>query len=174
MSGFDLEAFLTRQRYQTAHHEAGHAVAAVARGGTFDGLTIEATTTRDGRVHVTYERRHHDFVTFAGPWADARVDWGDRPPNGVDADGSTFHDYLRASLRVNADDLRLYVPSRNLPTELFEADSFGGDAPEIPLARDESWYAELESYWPTMQLMADMVLRGEHVAPEWVRARLGQ
>lgn len=172
MSNSELDAFLADQRRQTAHHEAGHAVTAVARGGTFHGLTVEGTATRHGGVHVVHPRAAREFVTFAGPWAEARYDWADRPLDGIDEHGSTLHDYIRASLCANASDLQVYEPSINLPFEIFVADGQGDDAPEVPLARDESWYAELESYWPTMQLAADMVLRGLEIVPEWVRSQL--
>ncbi|GLE56387.1 hypothetical protein NJBCHELONAE_16960 [Mycobacteroides chelonae] len=168
LNGPAFEQFRAEQRCGTAHHEAGHAVAAVARGGTFSSFSIEPTTTYDGGVHVTHDRRHRDFVTFAGPWADARLGWGDRTLHGIDDNGLTFYDYVRTSMCVNAGDLRLYEPDRDLPRELFEADVFGGETPEIPLARDDAWYTELESYWPTIEAIAADALRGQQITPNYI------
>ena len=61
-------------------------------------------------------------------------------------------------MRANANDLRQYVPERDIPFELlFTA---GGEVPQIPLARDQSWYVELETCWPTIQLVASMLMSG--------------
>jgi hypothetical protein len=160
------------ERYLIACHEMGHGVAAVVRGGTFDSICIEPTLRRDGVIHVQYPSCHRDFVTIAGPWADARADWGALPLDGVDSIGHTFDDYLKASMHANASDLRVYEPDRDLPLELLTAEMWGGEAPEIPLARDESWYAELETLWPTMESTATMLLRGVEVTPDVVTALL--
>jgi hypothetical protein len=111
-------------------------------------------------------------LVFAGPWAEARADWCPLPLDGVDGNGLTFMDYLRTSLRVNANDLRQYVPHRDLPGELFCADMFGEQAPAIPLARDQSWYAELETYWPTIRSVAGMLMSGVEVTPDMVGRKL--
>lgn len=171
MTGPELERFYAHERRQTAHHEAGHAVAAVVRGGTFHGFTLEPTLSHDGGVYVTQEPEHRDFVIFAGPWADARADWGDRPLTDVDGSGLTFHDYLRASMRSNGSDLELYAPEID-QTELFYSGLYGEETVEIPLARDDFWYAELESYWPTIKAVAAIALRGEQITVEYVQGLL--
>jgi hypothetical protein len=149
------------ERELTAFHEAGHGVAAVRRRGTFDAISIEPTIGRDGFIRTRGVDPCDDpFVIFAGPWAEVRAEWDGLPLDGVDRNGLTFMDYLTTSMRVNANDLREYVPDRDLPSELLYADLGCSDeeAPEIPLARDQSWYGELESCWPTIQWLADMVL----------------
>lgn len=160
---------VANERRQTAHHEAGHGVAAVWRGGTFHSISIE----QHGLTHAVYERRHRDFIIFAGPWGEARADWGERALDDVDSVGQTFHHYLRAAMRVSASDLRLYEPDRDVSAECWDATFSGSEPPEIPLARDQSWYAELELCWPTIQSVAGMLLSGVEVTPEYVRTSLG-
>ena len=162
-----VDAIDRTERYLTACHEAGHAVAAVLRGGTFDCISIEPTVTRDGFIHTRGVKAcDAEFVIFAGPWADARADWPALTLDRVDGDGSTFDDYLTASMRANANDLRQYVPERDIPFELlFTA---GREVPQIPLARDQSWYVELETCWPTIQLVASMLMSGVAVTAEAV------
>lgn len=157
------------ERRSTAHHEAGHAVTAVARGGTFDGFTIEATAARDGWVHVMHDPVHRDFVTFAGPWAEARAEWTGRPLDGVNEAGLTFHDCIRGILRCSDSDLRSYAPE--LDHFALALDETASDE-LIPLARDDSWYGELETLWPTMAIVAEMALRGDEVTTERVRVLL--
>ena len=63
-----------------AHHEAGHAVAAVARGGelvdvflgtAYWSIVDSTADTPGGTVHRAAWAAQ-PFVTFAGPWAEAR------------------------------------------------------------------------------------------------------
>jgi hypothetical protein len=75
----------------------------------------------------------HETRVGSGPWAEAYADWGARPPDGVDAIGHTFADYLRTSMETNAPDLRQYVPERDLPSELLYADMGCSDDEESQL-----------------------------------------
>jgi len=103
-----------------------------------------------------------------------RADWPALPLDGVDGDGSKFDDYLRASMRANADDLRQYVPDQDIPFELFlfDAGVGGGEVPQIPLARDQSWCVELETCWSTIQLVANIFMSGVEVTPEAMKTLL--
>ena len=73
-------------------------------------------------------------------------------------------------MRANANDLRQYVPEQDVPFELLFAAS--GEVPQIPLARDQSWYVELETCWPTIQSVADMLMSGVEVTAEAVETLL--
>jgi len=55
---------------------------------------------------------------------------------------------------------------------LFDAGVGGGEVPQIPLARDQSWYVELETCWSTIQLVADIFMSGVEVTPEAVKTLL--
>jgi hypothetical protein len=73
-----VAAVEARARSRQAHHEAGHAVAAVARGGkliavwlgTVDWSKDSSADTPGGTRHRT-PSAGQPFVTFAGPWAGA-------------------------------------------------------------------------------------------------------
>src|SRR5690242_3563390 len=64
---------------RTAHHEAGHAVAAVARGGTLHSIDLgyvdwfsdDTSRDRPATTHHSSEKWNYPFITFAGPWAEA-------------------------------------------------------------------------------------------------------
>jgi len=71
-------------------------------------------------------------------------------------------------MRANANDLRQYAPGQDIPFELLFAGVWGGEVPQIPLARDQSWYVELETCWPTIQLVASMLMSGVAVTAEAV------
>lgn len=162
------------ERQLTAIHEAGHAVAAVLRGGTFDVISIEPTVTRDGFIRTREVAAcDYPFVIFAGPWAEARVQWPARPLDGVDDDGRTFGQYVEDALLSNASDLRVYEPDTDIAFEHLCADMFDdGPPPPVPGPRDPSWNDELETCWPTIQWAADMLMNEVEVTPEAVARRL--
>lgn len=66
---------------RTAHHEAGHAVAAVARGGRLIGvwvndidwtvLPLDADIGKGGTATCTAAFEDQPFAYYAGPWAEA-------------------------------------------------------------------------------------------------------
>ena len=79
----DAELVAAMSAYTTArsaHHEAGHAVAAVFRGGELravhlghvDWSTFDNSADRPGETHHRTRPEFQPFVTFAGPWATAR------------------------------------------------------------------------------------------------------
>lgn len=170
-----LRELAAYERRQTAHHEAGHAVTAVWCGGTFLGISLEdgGWTQVDWTQDHALEAQHRDFVIFAGPWAAGRARWGERPLDGLDDHGLTLLDHVSNAMRVSHSDLRKYVLDRDIPAEIWDATIYGGEPPDIPLARDDAWYGNLESLWPAMQSVADMLLRDESFTPGYVRARLG-
>lgn len=95
---------MVEERLLTAHHEAGHAVAALMRGdGELRSITIEPTAAYLG--HTGYRGKPCDaaFVTYAGPWAEARAQWPLPTLEGEDDDGLAFEDYVSGAFPLNAD-----------------------------------------------------------------------
>ena len=93
---------------KTAHHEAGHAVAAVARGGTLikvhlgkvDWTTRDDSRDKPGETHHDTTSANEPFVTFAGPWAQAM--WMVEHRDGVD-EQDDFHDIVGYAWDDNLD-----------------------------------------------------------------------
>jgi hypothetical protein len=89
------------ERYLTAHHEAGHAVAALLRGAELTSITIDPTPERAGYTGFRGKRWDSQFFTYAGPWAEARSQWTEDSLDGVDDDGCLFGDYVVYAFLVN-------------------------------------------------------------------------
>lgn len=167
-------ATMDSQRYSTACHEAGHAVAAVMRGGTFFSISIDPTVTYDGTTHMQCASCDTEFVIYAGPWAEARADW---PPglslDAVAADGRTFAQYVDVAFLCSAADLRQYEPSEDIPLAHLLAGVWGNQPPPpMPGPRDPSWFSELESGWPTILSVAEMLMSGVEITADGVRQLL--
>ncbi|MBF6161054.1 hypothetical protein [Nocardia cyriacigeorgica] len=100
-----------RERIATAMHEAGHAVAVVLAGGHV-GLAEVYDTERNGRVgHTTHTGLSPDAeraVTYAGPYAEARWQFGPRPRI----------DQVRAALSGTCDHAELTAAGGGLPREV--------------------------------------------------------
>lgn len=121
-------------RRLTAYNEAGRAVAAVMRGGTFFSITIEPDGDRDGFTSVKVPRRDMAFVVFAGPWAEARAEWN-KPLDGEDDDGCRFDDYVADAFERNADgDLGGY-----LRRALADAAVYGDVTRYLTFSSEKAW-----------------------------------
>lgn len=146
------------ERLLTAHHEAGHAVAALMRGGgQLRSITIEPTTTYLG--HTGYRGKPCDtaFVTYAGPWAEARAQWVRPTLDDEDDDGCTFEDYVSVAFLSNADgdgeDYR-----RAQEAEAAQLGEFGQQFLDLTGVRQEMWSGELEQSWPLIQQVAAIAM----------------
>lgn len=151
-----------------AHHEAGHAVAATMRGdGAFTGLDLEATRERDAITYTRTKPCDVPFVAYAGPWAEARATWGDRPLDGQDDDGATFPDYIAAAFLMGGhDDLEDMKRHDLLPADPPDGWTGGLDAwRKVPQTRERLWGEELEYAWPTIRAVAAHIMRHRALAP---------
>lgn len=172
MSTYELSAaelaYAEERLHITAHHEAGHAVAALMRGGgECHRITIEPTETHWGMTRTTVKPFVDDagFSTFAGPWADARVRWpAELPFDECDEDGCTFADLITEVFVNDADgDLEQYeavwesdrvqIAPREGKLALPE-----GFSPMTEEWYEAKWSDELEQVWPVIQALATRLM----------------
>ena len=184
-----------RQRYLTAHHEAGHAVATLMRGrGELVSVTIDPTDDYLGRTSHRGNPWGDDalFVTFAGPWAEAYAEWPLHSLDGEDDDGRAFSDYLAdAWLAAEDGDQDIYDELRGEWSKpyldeigtryegIFEHDidhiiqfaaSHGIVLPgELSDRQEHGWARQLESAWGVIQHVAKLLLAGATVTDAVVR-----
>lgn len=133
----------------TCNHEAGHAVAAVARGGELRFFDMEATTERMGLARINCARRDWAFAAYAGPWCEAHTEWGDRPLDEADDDGCLFNDLVSAALMSNPDDLH-------------RLRAVGGWTEEAEV----QWHMDLIRLWPVVVAVGERLQRGLDVTNE--------
>jgi hypothetical protein len=141
----------TRLREVTAHHEAGHAVALLIRGGgRLDYIDIYETADYRGYTHWNGKVFDIAFITYAGPWAEARAQWPLADLDGLDDDGCTFDDHVTAAFLANIDgDFEAYETClASDPTFLASFQS----------SREECWNNELERVWPVVREVARLLL----------------
>jgi len=154
-----------------AHHEAGHAVAAVARGGrvveislgSSDWSTADTTADEPGYVVHRTTETNAPFVTFAGPWAEAM--WM------VEIDGECEDIYEALELAwTNSPDGDGEKYGQRV-AELHAAAELIGLHP-LGTPWEADWEQELAELWPAVCEIADALLSGETVTDEVVTAAL--
>jgi hypothetical protein len=160
LTGHEFAAYLERIRFRTAHHEAGHAVAAVLRGGDVQHLKIGDPTDAGlldadrglvGVTRQTSEPCNVPFMAFAGPWAEWRLgtETGDN-------EGWDLVCWLDCDAAGNmGDPLSDYT--------LMDYDNLTED--QIAL-----WVKELRPHWPAIVAVAAVALAGDPVNTEVVKA----
>jgi hypothetical protein len=111
---------------QTAWHEAGHVVAALATGATFSSASILHSRDSQGRVHSIAAGGTDDFVIHAaGQIAERLRDWSALDDDAAlagwlkswRADGGDAK-HFRAALRPGTDELKAWRYSEQLLTPL--------------------------------------------------------
>lgn len=123
-----------------AFHEAGHLVAASLRGLSWQvPVSLEHGTHADGMLWWRAEPRDRAFIVFAGPWAQARHSWGDRPLEDGDADFAGEVAAVLRSLPADDDALR------------HAAAAYAGVRAD--------WTAELERLWPAVRQVAALLIQ---------------
>lgn len=93
--------------YLAYFHEAGHAVAARSRNRPVNEIYIhpEKGYTRHGDDTVEYDGDSHQFIVWAGPWAELRACWVLQGRDKISTeDHSLFVDEVRSLLRKNSSD----------------------------------------------------------------------
>jgi hypothetical protein len=167
----DRAEMIARSNAATAHHEAGHAVAVVARGGRL----VKVVITQADPHHPDWDSewagftRHrtpvteHPFTTFAGPWAEAM--WASE--NDPD---TSFNEALDDAWENSADGDAAYYAELCEP--VWEAARRAGLGPRVGPEWEVDWDAELEHLWPAICAVAEMLLAGETVTHDVVGATL--
>lgn len=167
----DRAAIKTAADSRHAHHEAGHAVAAVARGGYLLEIVLgQADWSNDdldadtpGYTSHRTEPENAPFVTFAGPWATAM--W--MVENDPDVD--SFDDAMEYAWDDSVDgDTAKYGGL---------VDQLNDEAHRLGLGHvgalwEDEWCGELEELWPVIRAVAAMLLRGETVTHDVVLAAI--
>jgi hypothetical protein len=168
-----VAAVAARAMARHAHHEAGHAVAAVAAGGqlvdVFLGVVDWSTCddgadTAGGTVHCT-AWEHQPFVTFAGPWAEAT--WVVQN----DPEVSDFDDALAYAWDDNSDgDTAKYEGRVDTLTDVARQLGFGS----VGRAWELEWSEERESLWPAVCEIAALLIDYQPVIHATVLAAINR
>lgn len=141
-----------------AHHAAGHVVASVMRGGgELASITIEASKDYLGHTQAHAKIVDATFISFAGPWAEARALWPGADLPGQDLDGYRFADYLEVAWALNyggeADDDAAAEPG------ICREEWFS----KWVSKREAEWSCELEDVWPVITTVARLLVDDRHV-----------
>lgn len=165
---------LAGSRSRTAHHEAGHAVAIVVGGATIDSvwvnrtdwtaLPLDADTGKGGTT--TYSDSSFEaqpFIAFAGPWAEAR--WTVEIDPDLDADD--MDDALHWAWDDNADGDTARYEDRVSAMESVAAQLGFGSVGRV---WEREWSDQLESLWPAICAVAELLTDGQTVTHDLVRA----
>jgi hypothetical protein len=151
-----IAAYVQRRRIEIAHHEAGHAVAAVLCGGTVHHLKLAVDLSDAGLLdpdreligvtRLTSASRDAPFVSFAGPWAQ----WRHGTETGSDDYDTDLSDWL------HLDD---EITGRDDPHGDYTAMDFDNLSDELI----DVWTRELERLWPMIAAVAALALDGQPV-----------
>jgi hypothetical protein len=160
-------------RSRHAHHEAGHAVAAVAKGGKLIAVWLgnvdwskdESADTGGGTRHRTHYA-DQPFVTFAGPWAEAM--WTIEHDDDVD----DIYEALEYAWDDNDDDDGGGGDTDKYEKRVGELEVYAAELgfSRVGRAWELGWYDELEDLWPAICEVAVMLLDGHSVTHEKVQA----
>jgi hypothetical protein len=151
-------------------HEAAHVVAARTRGRPVSEIYIHPDNgyTSHGSDGIDYKGDDHQFIVYAGTWAEVRALWVARGigAGAHDAQGNSFADAVRILLRKNDSDWLEYHQAmgrdydsshRRQARDAYDSD---GDPPdETP--PDPSWHPLYQEMWPEIIKVGLTMLAGE-------------
>ena len=156
-------------RPAAAHHEAGHAVAAVSRGGSrLTAVTLDPDRHGEGLTRSRHKPVDDAFITYAGPWAEARHAWHQDLQTGAADQDFDFGDYLFAVIIDQPDDAAVILAAER-EEEKFRALLHPEDRERVTPQR-VVWGQELEQKWPVIQAVAARLLEGRTVTHDAVLA----
>jgi hypothetical protein len=148
--------------YLTYFHEAGHAVAARDRKRPVNEIFIEPDHgyTRHGTEDTKYQDDDHQFIVWAGPWAEARACWAFQGKGKHGENAGEFIDDARSLLRKNGHDWREFheAMGRTITdadvAEARMAYDTGGEPPKGEYAPDDQWDGLLDGMWLQINTLA--------------------
>ena len=158
-----------------AHHEAGHAVAAVARGGFVDRVhlghvdwsTNDASGDEPGETHHWTSPVNAPFVTFAGPWATAM--WMvEHDPDVDDVDEALEYAWNDSS----DGDSEKY--EARVDALVDAAAALGFPIGRLHHSWEYGWAEELEALWPAVCDVAALLIDGQAVTHADVAAAIAK
>lgn len=160
-----IAAVSARATARHAHHEAGHAVAAVAVGGqlltvflgTADWSTCDDTAETPGATCHRTPWVDQPFVTFAGPWAEAM--WTTHNDPEVD----DFHEALDYA----------WDDSSHGDTAKYQ-DRIADVTDADRAAMEAQWDQALAVLWPAICQVATSLINGQTVTHHTVQAAINQ
>lgn len=149
-----------QDRYLTAQHQAGHAIASLVRKGSdASGVTITCSDRHSGRAAFQGKRADLGFFAYSGPWAEARALWPEcQSLDDRGDDGLVFDDYVFiAFLRGGVEDQAMMSSHQAHLVPVIEP----GDESlqDLLLARHETWPADLERQRPAIEAVATALLK---------------
>jgi hypothetical protein len=162
---------LPDERYLTAHHEAGHAAAALmCDDGELTRITIEPTSDYMGYTGYRVRPWDDQFATYAGPWAEARAQWTGDDDLYDDDEGCDFDYRVWAAFNRSRDgDLEKYQQLESgvtdggmvfgAPTEVL-AQLLGVSTADFVYRREQEWSDKLNQYWLVICEVAELLLAG--------------
>lgn len=159
----------TEQRRLAAFHEAGHAIAAVSRGGSSLRSVNLGTTHGEGLTLFRAKGFDAGFIAYAGPWAEARTQWGDEPKEDLNEEGVSFSDYVMGVILSQPDDASIIAAAERAFQSMLEG---SGEARALTIARSEHWGWELERAWQAIDALAAVLLSGASINDQIVRTLL--
>jgi hypothetical protein len=152
------------ERELAAWHEAGHAVAAVMRGESrLKSVALDEERHGAGLTEHSSKSFDNAFIAFAGPWAEARYGWGDRPLDDDDDDGLYFDDHLFGVQMEQPADAAILESARA------EARA-AGLPPDSVWHTEQVWQMELERVWSAIAAVAGALRAGATVTHEGVES----
>jgi hypothetical protein len=169
---------------ETSHHEAGHAVAAVHRGGRLDGISVHASLLDDDpdddhpNGNTDIRARHESdmpFILFAGKWSVIKWQATIGPGDILDF----VDDNIVAAVDVAWREGDWGYPSTDYESYLTYVTQLEEFAEELGLglvgrAWEYDWADELETLWPVIRQVAMLLLNDEPVTHETIEALLAE
>jgi hypothetical protein len=150
----------------TAHHEAGHAVAAcLSRSGQLVSVAIDGTGDTLGHTLTSADVFDEPFISYSGVWAEA---YYRREDEGAET-ARDFEDLLTAvwlGQIGDGGDYDHYQSAHNAVVALFPAEptAAAADAYRKAIrATERRWRRELEDHWPVIAAVAHRLLTGDVV-----------